>query len=55
MELTPENVLKYDCLLVSTAHRDFDYGIIREYANLIVDTRNVFRTVGNQDGKIFKA
>lgn len=55
VELTPENVSKYDCVVICTAHRSFDYELIREHARLIVDTRNVFRTPGNHNGKIFKA
>ena len=53
--MTSDNVSEYDCVLVSTAHRDFKYALVKEHANLIVDTRNVFQTVGNHDGRIFKA
>ena len=55
VELTVQNIRKYDCIIVTTAHSAFDYDLIREHANLIVDTRNAFREKGNRRGKVFKA
>ena len=55
VDLAPSTIAGYDCVLVCTAHRDFDYDMIRENAKLIVDTRDVFGAVGNQDGNIYKA
>ncbi len=40
--LTKENIAKYDVLLLSTNHDNFDYKLIYENARLIVDTRNAF-------------
>lgn len=50
--LTPQNLKKYDCLVVVTDHSCYDYPMIKKYASLIVDTRNVFKTT---DKKIVKA
>jgi UDP-N-acetyl-D-glucosamine dehydrogenase len=33
----------YDCVLVSTAHKSVNYDQVLEWAQLIVDTRNVFK------------
>jgi UDP-N-acetyl-D-glucosamine dehydrogenase len=41
--LTEENLLKADCVVISTNHDDFDYEMIRKYSKLIVDTRGVYR------------
>lgn len=39
VELTKENLARYDCVLLATDHDDFDYDFILENSNLIVDTR----------------
>jgi UDP-N-acetyl-D-glucosamine dehydrogenase len=38
--LTPRSVAGYDAVIVSTAHRAFDFGMIAQHARLVVDTRN---------------
>ncbi|MGR9100568.1 MAG: nucleotide sugar dehydrogenase [Gammaproteobacteria bacterium] len=43
VELGAENIQKYDCILIATHHRDFDYELIRQHARLIVDTRGVYK------------
>lgn len=40
---TPETLAYYDCILVATNHDSFDYSMIYQYANLIVDTRGVYQ------------
>jgi UDP-N-acetyl-D-glucosamine dehydrogenase len=40
--LTPQSIASYDVVLLATAHSAFNYELIRQYANLIVDTRGVF-------------
>ncbi len=56
VELTPENISKYDLVLLSTDHDNIDYKLIYEHANLILDTRNVFtKYVEDKAGKIQKA
>jgi len=43
IELTPENIKNFDCLLIATNHKAFDYEMIKSHANLIVDTRGVYK------------
>lgn len=37
--LMPDKVSTYDCLILATDHDGFDYTLLAEHANLIVDTR----------------
>ena len=55
VELTEENIKKYDVVLLSTDHDDFDYKFIAEHAQLIVDTRNAFGKRGLKTENIYKA
>lgn len=41
--LDPQEVRQYDCVLIATDHRDFDYDMLRRHASLIVDSRGVYR------------
>jgi UDP-N-acetyl-D-glucosamine dehydrogenase len=43
VELTPENIASYDCVVVLTDHSDFPYHLILDHAQLIVDTRGRYR------------
>ena len=43
VELTPENLASYDCVLVSTNHAAFDYQAIADHSKLVVDTRDAMR------------
>ncbi|MDZ4662385.1 MAG: nucleotide sugar dehydrogenase [Pseudomonadota bacterium] len=40
--ITPENIKKYDCVLLATNHDKFDYAMIKQNAALIVDSRGVY-------------
>jgi UDP-N-acetyl-D-glucosamine dehydrogenase len=42
VELTPENLRSYDCVVIATHHDRFDYALIQQHAQLIVDTRGVY-------------
>ena len=42
VEITPETLKTYDCVLLATDHDNFDYSIIYEYSDLIVDTRGIY-------------
>ncbi len=53
--LTPENMKKYDCILISTDHSDYDWNFIVKHAKLIVDTRNATEKVLENRNKIVKA
>jgi len=44
IEITPQALRMYDCVLVGTHHDAFDYAMIMEHAALIVDTRGVYRS-----------
>ncbi|MGH8599323.1 MAG: UDP-N-acetyl-D-glucosamine dehydrogenase, partial [Burkholderiales bacterium] len=39
---TPENLARYDFVLLATNHDAFDYDLIRKHAQLIIDTRGVY-------------
>ncbi|WP_166418812.1 nucleotide sugar dehydrogenase [Cochlodiniinecator piscidefendens] len=41
--LSAETVAGYDAVLLLTDHTDFDYGMIRDNAQILVDTRGKFR------------
>ena len=45
IELTKENIQLFDCVVVATNHDDFDYPMVLEHAELIVDTRGVYRGI----------
>ena len=50
INLTPENISRYDLVLIATDHLKFNYNILQEYAQLIVDTRGVYaskRSISN--------
>ena len=42
VDLNKDNLVKYDLVILSTDHSDFDYKFISENSSLIVDTRNAF-------------
>lgn len=44
--LTPEAIKSYDAVVIITAHRDFDFEILRQSAKLIIDTRGIYKTLG---------
>jgi UDP-N-acetyl-D-glucosamine dehydrogenase len=46
IELTPEALRSYDCVLVATHHSAYDWQMIADNARLIVDTRNALREAG---------
>ncbi len=50
VKLTPDSIARYDCVLISTNHGTFDYGMIAQHAQLVVDTRNAMREFEGQMG-----
>jgi UDP-N-acetyl-D-glucosamine dehydrogenase len=44
IELAPESLASFDAVVLTTDHARFDYGMIRENAQLIIDSRGVYRT-----------
>ena len=55
VELTPDNLAKYDCVLISTDHSVYDWDFIVKHAQLVVDTRNATKNVLENRNKIVKA
>ena len=45
IELNDEYLKSVDCVVVTTNHKYYDYNIIYEKSNLIVDLRNVFKII----------
>jgi len=43
INLTKDNLKKFDCVVLITDHSDVDYGFVRNNAKLIFDTRNVYK------------
>jgi len=52
VELTPERLASYDCVLIATDHSAYDYDAIVRHARLVVDTRNATRRVQQHRDKI---
>lgn len=52
VELSPQSLSKFDAVVLTTDHDSFDYQMISENADLIVDSRGIYR--GNNN-KVFKA
>jgi len=52
VELTPQNLATYDCVLIATDHSSYDYDAIVKNSKLIVDTRNATRKVTSGKEKI---
>lgn len=54
--ITPENLKKYDCVLVSTHHAAFDWATIAKHAPLVVDTRDALRAFDvEMQGRLVRA
>jgi UDP-N-acetyl-D-glucosamine dehydrogenase len=53
--LTAAKLKRYDCVLISTNHSDYDYPWIVKHAKLVVDTRNATAAVKSGRSKIVKA
>ena len=52
VDLSPEKLAGYDCVLIATDHSSYDYESIVRHAKLVVDTRNATRRVKQDRGKI---
>jgi UDP-N-acetyl-D-glucosamine dehydrogenase len=48
IDLTPENLLRFDAVLISTNHDGLDYQMLADQAKLIVDTRNVMKNLSGK-------
>ena len=52
VNLTPEKIAGYDCILIATDHSSYDYEALVRDARLVVDTRNATRNVKQHREKI---
>jgi UDP-N-acetyl-D-glucosamine dehydrogenase len=43
VDLSPDTVAQFHVVLLATDHAAFDYPMIRDNAQLIIDTRGVYR------------
>jgi UDP-N-acetyl-D-glucosamine dehydrogenase len=54
VELTPENLEKYDVVVIATDHSSYDYPAIVRHARLVIDTRNATKAVKEHGEKIVR-
>jgi UDP-N-acetyl-D-glucosamine dehydrogenase len=55
VELTPENTLNYDALLIVTNHTNIDWDMIAKHASLVIDTRNALANCNDIRARLVKA
>ena len=55
VEVTPERLQSYDCIVIATHHAAFDWQLVADHGRLIVDTRNVMRDVVGARGHVVGA
>jgi len=47
VNITPDVIKQYDAIVITTAHKDFDFEMIKKHAQLILDTRGVYRILAD--------
>ena len=52
VSITAESLAGFDAVIIATNHDTFDYDLIKQHAELIIDARGVYRTL---DDKILRA
>jgi UDP-N-acetyl-D-glucosamine dehydrogenase len=52
VDLSPDRLASYDCVLIATDHSSYDYDSIARDSKLVVDTRNATRHVKQNREKI---
>jgi len=52
---TPETIPGYDCIVVATHHSAYDWRMIAEHAQLVVDARGALRDVAGGRGNVVSA
>jgi UDP-N-acetyl-D-glucosamine dehydrogenase len=48
VELTPQSLASYDCVIIATNHAAYDWEMVADHAKLVVDTRNALRGAGKK-------
>jgi UDP-N-acetyl-D-glucosamine dehydrogenase len=43
VDLSPDSLGRYDCVVIGTNHDEFDYSMIADHAETLVDTRGVYK------------
>jgi len=52
VDVTAESLAGFDAVIIATHHDAFDFDLIKDHADLIIDARGVYRDLG---GKVFRA
>jgi len=55
VDLTPESLASFDCVLIATHHSSYDWQMIAANAKLIIDTRGAMRDVSGPTSHIVSA
>jgi UDP-N-acetyl-D-glucosamine dehydrogenase len=55
IDLTANNIQKYDSVIVTTDHSKIDYELIGKYASMVVDTRNIMSHIEKPRARIVMA
>jgi UDP-N-acetyl-D-glucosamine dehydrogenase len=55
VELSPQTLAGYDCVLIATHHKAYDWQLVADHAKLVVDTRNALAKVSGRRDHIVKA
>jgi UDP-N-acetyl-D-glucosamine dehydrogenase len=55
VELTPTTLASYDCVLIATHHKAYDWQLVADHAKLVVDTRNALANVKGKRDHVVKA
>ncbi len=55
VEVTPETLPQYDCVVIATDHSGYDYPMIVQYARRVIDTRNATSRVEGRNSKVVLA
>jgi UDP-N-acetyl-D-glucosamine dehydrogenase len=55
IELTPNNLPSFDCVVIATHHAAYDWQLIADHARLVIDTRNALRNVKGCKAKVVTA
>ncbi|MGH9679460.1 MAG: nucleotide sugar dehydrogenase, partial [Candidatus Acidiferrales bacterium] len=50
--IDPKSLAGYDCVLIATDHTSYDYNMIVESSQLVVDTRYATRRIARHRNKI---
>ena len=52
VDVTAESLARFDAVIIATHHDAFDFDLIKDHSELIIDARGVYRDL---DGKVFRA